>query len=143
MSNERIEQLRASFPLHDAAVFMQATLEELEVGRAVVRMPAREELMMNADMAPGRIMQGGFFAGVLPDFACVYAAMTLSEGHTVLVGLDVRLKNKVLETEMIVARAKATRIDERNIEVVCDVSNTEGELKATGKLWFREARRKQ
>lgn len=141
-----LKTLAKNFYENESVQYTGIVLTDLREGYARVSVLAKKEFLVNCDMPPGRIVQGGFTAGVIPDFAGVLAAMTLTRGgHAALVSISFALTAKVVEGESIVAEAYAVRSKnlERTIEVECTVRNSEGEEKAKGKMTFREAKRSE
>lgn len=134
--NTRIEELRASFLEQPSARAIGAVLTMLSVGYAEVEVTVSEELLVNGDLPPGQFVQGGYLIGVLPNFAGVYAAMTLSAGHALLIWSEATVRKPAVRGERLRASARAERKD-REVVVSWQVESITGETKSVGSFKYR------
>jgi acyl-coenzyme A thioesterase PaaI-like protein len=136
-TSERIEELRRGFEAQPSVQAIGATLRSLSVGRAEVELVVSRSLLVNGDLPPGMFVQGGYLIGVLPNFAGVYAAMTLSQGHALLVDTRGAIKSSTVMGERIVAKASAVR-EGRTITVTWQVESADtGATKSLGTFVYR------
>lgn len=134
----RISELRESFLNQPSAKAIGASLAALSKGYAEIEVTISEDMLVNGDLPSKRFAQGGFLMGVLPNFAGVYAAMTLSRGHALLVGAsDVKIERPAISGE----RLRASAVAERNglvIAVSWQVESAETEeVKSAGCFRYR------
>ncbi|MEK7608329.1 MAG: hypothetical protein AAB495_02015 [Patescibacteria group bacterium] len=143
-TEKRLADLRAGFSRHPSVVAGDASLQALSEGYAEIEMVVSENMLVVGDLPPGLFAQGGFVIGVLPNFAGVYAAMTLIQGHALLVAVDgVRVMRPSLAGEKLRASAHAERDPKNNdnISVSWTVESVEGgEVKAVGYFTYRTKR---
>ncbi len=133
----RIEALRCGFELHPSVRAIGARLVVLSSGYAEVELTVSENLLVNGDLPPGAFVQGGYLIGVLPNFAGVCAAMTLSAGHALLVESYGTIASAAVNGERLVASASAERKG-RNISVSWQVESAETrQPKSAGHFKYR------
>lgn len=136
-TSERIEELRRGFEAQPSVQAIGATLRNISAGYAEVELVVSHNLLVNGDLPPEMFVQGGYLIGVLPNFAGVYAAMTLSNGHALLIEAQGSIRNPAVMGERIVAKASAVR-DGRAITVTWQVESADtGTLKSSGTFVYR------
>ena len=123
----RLDELRARFGEEPFAQALQAKLEDLDEGLAVVSLLVTKELVIVE-----RIVNGGFLA-TLGNSAGVYAAMSkIPAGHTRALHLDINFEHPAKEGEIIKGVAHVKNESGNFILVLFEVLNSEQKLLAYG-----------
>jgi len=127
----RLEELRSRFEQEPLGQLLEARLEVLEDGRAVISVPAKPEMMI-----VGGVAQGGVTTAVA-DYAGVYAAMTrIAAGHTPAVQISINFLRPVGLGETMRAEALVVNESRRQIVTNVEVRGRNGKLKALATVLF-------
>ena len=132
----RLEELRSRFEQEPLGKLLEARLEVLEDGRAVIAIPAKQEFTI-----VGGIVQGGITTAVA-DYAGVYAAMTrIPSGHTPAVQISINFLRPVGLGETLRAEAKVVNENRSQVATSVEVRGQDGKLKALATILFAKPSR--
>jgi len=132
----RLIELRTRFGQEPLGRLLQARLEVLEDGRAVVAAPAGPELMIVDGVA-----QGGVITAVA-DYAAVYAAMTrVPAGCTPAVQISVNFLRPIGAGETMRAEARVVSDSRSQVVTSVEVRGDDGKLKAVATILFAKPSR--
>lgn len=131
----RLEELRSRFEQEPLGRLLEARLEVLEDGRAVVAAPAKQEMMI-----VGGIVQGGVTTA-LADYAGVYAAMTrIPSGHTPAVQISINFLRTVVLGETMRAEARVVNEGRNLVVTSVEICSQDGRLKAVATILYAKPR---
>ena len=132
----RLIELRTRFGQEPLGRLLQARLEVLEDGRAVVAAPAGPELMIVDGVA-----QGGVITAVA-DYAAVYAAMTrVPAGCMPAVQISVNFLRPIGAGETMRAEARVVSDSRSQVVTSVEVRGDDGKLKAVATILFAKPSR--
>ena len=132
---DRLQELSAQFSSEPLAVMLEAKLDKLENGVAVISAIARDDLLIVSG-----IVQGGVTA-ILADYAGVYAAMSsIPAGFTPAANINIDLIHPIRGGERFTAWARVVSEGKNSIRTEVDVTTGSGLLVAAARIVFAKPR---